>query len=674
MSGIELTFKSESCTNRKDIRSDCRKESKAKLQARIAGLTAWLIAALALAGCSTVPESAEKHKIVHPWQMQEIVLTANQDYDNFYTDVDVWVQLQGPGFNKRVYGFWDGDNRFIVRVVATAPGHWQWQAGSNQVQDSGLNNLSGEFDAVPWTTKELAENPNRRGFVTVSENGHALKYADGTPFFMAGDTWLAGSTWRLPYRDAATSAGYTPGPGIGFEDAVIYRKQQGFNSVSMIAAFPNWDSDTNPSTYADSNGVFLRNAWEKFGYDVADGKGTDASGGLSYWGTYTAKNMRDERGNLPFAKSSQPGLSDFNRINPDYFKSLDNKMRFLSEQGFVPLLETVRRDAGPGWNAYNDFNPSFARYTQYLISRYGGWNMLFSGIHLDWVPKDFSLTAEQFNAALTYHLNKYGPPPFGQIHTALIDRSTYTTFGHGKDVPWMAMHSVGNKPRDHRVGAAMETIFALNNPVLPVINFEPYYTGWRHEINKPGGEQPAPDSDRDNYFSRAQMYGSVLSGGLCGHVHGTAAYDITTTGEPDGARPHIWTAMRYRSANYMRHLVAFVTSEGAVFQQLKPASGSLLPRKSPQAPEDGLDGWAYMMRTADTHFSLLYLENDATVQQASGFEPDSAYVWSWFSPVSGEWLNREVLYSDSRGSLVVPAVPVEDERENKDWAAKIIKK
>ncbi|MCB9247295.1 MAG: hypothetical protein H6613_01470 [Ignavibacteriales bacterium] len=49
---------------------------------------------------------------------------------------------------------------------------------------------------------------------------------------MIGDTWLAGSTWRLPFRNAETSDNYEPGPGMGFEDAVMYREKQGFNSVS----------------------------------------------------------------------------------------------------------------------------------------------------------------------------------------------------------------------------------------------------------------------------------------------------------------------------------------------------------------------------------------------------------------------------------------------------------
>ena len=141
----------------------------------------------------------------HVWEMQEITLKAENTYDNYYKDITVWVDLQGPDFTKRVYGFWDGDNVFKVRFVATKAGQWQWTSGSNQEGDQGLNNKSGSFSASDWTEEEKAANPNRRGFVRATPNGHALQYADGSPFFMVGDTWLAGSTWRLPFRNAPTS-------------------------------------------------------------------------------------------------------------------------------------------------------------------------------------------------------------------------------------------------------------------------------------------------------------------------------------------------------------------------------------------------------------------------------------------------------------------------------------
>lgn len=611
-----------------------------------------------LVTCTLFSHAGSEPGKVHVWEMQEITFTAENNYSNFYTDVTLWVELNGPGYSKKIYGFWDGEQTFKVRIVANVPGEWHWKSGSNQGGDDGLNNITGSFTAVAWTSEEIAANPNRRGFIRASANGHALQYADGTPFFMIGDTWLAGATWRLPFRNAPTTDMYVPSPGIGFEDAVMYRKGQGFNSVSMIASFPNWESDINASTYADENGLFVRNAWEKFEYLTEDGK-------------MTSKNMRDEWGNLPFEMSSEhPGVANFEKIIPAYFQSLDKKMKFLSEQGFVPLIETVRRDICPTWKAYFDFNESYSRYVQYLISRYGAYNIFFSGIHLDWIPKEYSLTADEFNEVLTYHHNKYGPLPFGQPYTLLIDNSTYKKFGHAEQCPWLTMHSVGNKPRDHRVSGTIDTLFNLVPP-YPAINFEPYYTGWDHEINMPNGERPPADSERDNYFSRAQMYGSVLSGGLSGHVHGTAAYDITTTGEPAGMRPHFWVAMKYESATYMQHLYGFILSEGTDYQELRPAWADVLPQKAPGAPEKGLDGWSYMMRTADKKLAMLYFEKASITAQLRGFLPDKTYGLKWFNTVNGAWSEGISLKTDKKGMLMMPDFPDGGKVALQDIAVKI---
>jgi hypothetical protein len=610
--------------------------------------------------CTSCGRKTATNEKLHAWEMYEITLQSAKEYNNPYTEVTCWVELEGPGFSKRVYGFWDGGNVFKVRVVAIKPGNWNFKSSSNQPDDKGLNNIQGQFEAIEWSESEIALNPNRRGFVRPSEKGHSLIYADGSPFFMIGDTWLAGATWRLPFRNAASPENYEPGPGIGFEDAVTFRKKQGFNSVSMIACFPNWEADENANTYADSNGIFLRNAWEKFGYFVKGGQ-------------MTSKDMRDERGNKPFVMSSKHnGVADFDRIIPEYFQSLDKKMQYLSDQGFVPLLESVRRDNCPAWKAYFDFNESYSRYIQYLISRYGSYNFLFSGIHLDWIPKEYSLTADEFNEALTYHLKKYGPLPFGQPHTTLINNSTYTQFGHGENCPWLTMHSVGNNPRDHRISAMLDTLFKLS-PAYPAINFEPYYTGWDHSLNKPHGERPPANSARDNYFTRAMMYVSVLSGGLSGHVHGTAAYDITTTGEPAGFRPHIWDAMKYESAGYMRHLGEFVLSEGEKYEALEPVQDEILPRKAAGSFDDGLDGWSYMMRNPAKDFALLYFENGSEKPLLEGFIPDTQYSLNWYDPVKGVWEKPLNARTDERGSLIIPVFPDSHNPSVTDWALKIKK-
>lgn len=59
---------------------------------------------------------------MHVWEKVEITLRAQNTYSNPYTEVEVWVDLKGPGLDKRVYGFWDGEAIFRVRVLAQAPG------------------------------------------------------------------------------------------------------------------------------------------------------------------------------------------------------------------------------------------------------------------------------------------------------------------------------------------------------------------------------------------------------------------------------------------------------------------------------------------------------------------------------------------------------------------------
>ena len=604
----------------------------------------------------------------HVWELQEIIFESSRDYPNPYAEVDLWIELEGPGFKKRVYGFWDGGRTWKVRFVATAPGEWKWRSASNQPDDAGLNHGGGKLKAFAWSDAELDANPNRRGFVRATENGHALRYADGTPFFLVGDTWLAASTWRLPFRGARAAADYVPGPGISFEEAVAWRKRQGFNSVSFIAAFPNWAADHRGATFANKDGIYLRNAWEKFGHWAPNAKVSTADGA-----TTTAKDMHDEHGNRPFEVfHDREGLANFDRIVPAYFRSLDRKMKHLSDEGFVPFFETVRRDNCPSWKAYFDFNQSYARFVQYLIARYGAFNLVFSGIHLDWIPKDYSLTADEFNAALTHHLKTYGPLPFDQPFTTLIDSSTYKAFGHGEKAPWLNMHTVGNKPRNHAIYGSIEEIFRLQ-PAYPTANLEPYYTGWNHMMNRPGGETPEENSDRDNYFARSMMYGSVLSGGLAGHVHGTAAYDLTTTGEPAGWRPHIWTALNYQSGAQMKHLKTFVLSEGDRYQELELASRDVSTRQATNPLDEGLDGWSFLMRTPARDFALAYFENKAEAPKLAGFTANARYTWTWFNPRTGEWLPKIEVTADADGLVATPTFPNATDSEISDWAAKITK-
>jgi hypothetical protein len=68
----------------------------------------WATAGLAAVGAGSkamgsANTGADAH--VHVWEKHELTFTCERTYVNAYTDAIIWVDLTGPGFNKRVYGF-----------------------------------------------------------------------------------------------------------------------------------------------------------------------------------------------------------------------------------------------------------------------------------------------------------------------------------------------------------------------------------------------------------------------------------------------------------------------------------------------------------------------------------------------------------------------------------------
>ena len=57
------------------------------------------------------------------------------------------------------------------------------------------------------------------------------RHADGTPFFVLGDTWWAAGTNRFRWFDDDVERPI--GPGAGFKDYVRFRKAQGYNWINM---------------------------------------------------------------------------------------------------------------------------------------------------------------------------------------------------------------------------------------------------------------------------------------------------------------------------------------------------------------------------------------------------------------------------------------------------------
>ena len=199
------------------------------------------------------------------------------------------------------------------------------------------------------------ENPLRRGMVRLPANGHALEFADGTPYLVIGDTWYALASNRFKwYDDDRERARSVRRPASRTTCATA--RQQGFNWVNVIAAFPNWKTDGKPwhLVMNDPASTTVRSAWLEFG-------------------TGSAKNMDNEGGRPFFFPGKVPGFEevfpDMDRINPEYFQYLDRKIDYLNANGIRPVHRGLAARLGPVLAASTTRGPSRTRASSSMSGR-----------------------------------------------------------------------------------------------------------------------------------------------------------------------------------------------------------------------------------------------------------------------------------------------------------------
>lgn len=596
-----------------------------------------------LAECESYGTSA----VVHVWEKQELTFASSNSFQNPYTDATVWVDLEGPHFKKRVYGFWDGGHTFKVRLVATEPGTWSWTSGSSP-SDAGLSGKRGSFRAIDWSNAAKRENPLRRGFLRTSQNGHALELADGTPFFVIGDTWWAAGTNRFPWHEHDEDKEGPVGPQAGFQDYVRFRKSQGYNWINMIAAFPNWMTDGAPwhVVMNDPEKTTVRSAWLDFG-------------------TGSAKNMDNEGGRPFLFPGKVPGYEnmfpDVDQINPAYFDYVDRKIDYLNSQGFVVFLEVSRRDASLCWKKYYPWPDSYARFIQYIWARYQANNMVLSPIHLDIISE--TVGPQEYMKAIRLVLEKYGPPPFGTLLSANANPSTLENWGEHS---WVTLQQIGNQ-REHNSYWYLTEIF--HAPLAePAINGEPYYSGYS-DVRGLGGEGykygAAGGTEQDAQYVRSSMYGSFLSGGLGGYVYG--AEGIWGADIEPAATIKMWDAFQWISGTEVKYLRDFALSIGDRYRDLEPDADLVSPEKDYNLRS--FEGWAYCARTSDKSFFLAYFEKGMPRAQIRGAKLNATYRAQWFDPKNGTWHDQGegLLYSGPTGIIDLPDFPAD-----RDWGLRLI--
>ncbi len=604
-----------------------------------------------------------KQAAIHMWEIHEIVLEAQNQYANPYTDVTVWADLKGPNFDKRVFGFWDGGNTFRIRVTATAPGTWTYTTGAS-VEDAGLCGHSGAYLAQEWTEAEKQENVCRRGIIGATPNGHAMQYADGTPYVMVGDTWWGLASYRYPWVEDETERPI--GPGMSVKDMARQRIKQGYNTVGAIVAFPTWANDGKPATIRmnDEHNTVIRGAWASC--SVEDWFGAGDKPELA--AKLPARDMHNEGGRPFFFPGKIAGyedlVPDYDRINPEYFKVLDKKMNWLNAHGVTVFFEALRRDSSKTWKYYYDWPMVYTRYLQYLCARYQVNNTIFSPIHFD--VKAQTIDAREFNEAINLFIDLYGAPPFGTLMGTNAPGSTQTAYGGPEEQHWKTMDQTGNF-RDHEHYWLMEDIFNDEHPV-PAINGEPYYSGHVSIMTDEEGALTESiwgnvDSQEDHLNFRSSLYGSILSGGLGGNL---AGFEAGWSGnvEPEETPYKIWDTMTFPASEQTAYYRDFLLSEGLRYQELIPNPDLLFPSKA--GHYTGWRGWAYSAATKKRDLIFGYTEKDCPRVRLRGLRPYDIYEISFFNPRTGEWLEKTYeLEANCFGSILLP-----DEPDELDWAFK----
>lgn len=534
---------------------------------------------------------------VEVMEVNEVEFTTAQTYTNPYIEIDLWVTLTGPkGESFYVPAFWDGGKTFRVRLVGTSTGEWSWSTGT-ETGDTGLDNKSGTFMATETTEAEKVLNPNKRGFIRAK--GHVLEYADGTPFFYTADTvWVALTKIFAWDSDAGLAE-------ISFQGYFTARKNQGYNGVNVLASYPS-----------------------------------DTVAGEGIWANSTKGEKVTESGHAPFLVSGSN--VDYTKINPDYWKETDRKMKYLSDNGFVTFFESVRRHEP--WRRDGNASDTFARYTRYLWARYGCYNMIYSWLHWDTNPEneyvDWLPILVDAHAYLKSK-NGTGKMPYGQPRSAMSYGSSLDNWA--KDAPQLLdLHNVSNKARDEKMYPWLRDIFRAS-PRLPAFNAEPYYPA------VPVGLNASLDATEMAQF---QMYGSVLNGGFAGHAWGdtffggVAFWIDPLVPVPNRSQKHALTMWK---SDAMGHLKTFILDAGHEYGLLEPASDTHFA--------DSRGDMHALAVASNKSFALGFYTTGFAPTEVLNLEPATNYIFQWWDIENGTWSDETIIQSSATGEVATPAVP-----------------
>ena len=403
--------------------------------------------------------------------------------------------------------------------------------------------------------------------------------------------------------------------GLSLQDYIAQRKAQGFNSIAIISCFP---SDTK----------------------------------VNLWQATLRGEKIAEDGSTPFEMHTDAvNPANFLRINPGYFQLADRKMQHMWDNGFVPLLETVRRHE-KWYDEDVEEKAAFTNFVRYLWARWGCYNMIFDWLHWD---NDPSVYASWLPMVRSAH-ETLGNMPYGTPKTAMSYITCLTSWY--KDIPQaLEINNISNWPRtveqfDHQID-----LFNVTPPV-PTLNIEPFYPGWAHP---PSGDLTHTE------FAMLIAYGSVLNGGLAGHIWGDIYWggvatrtfsdaDVSIT----AAEPHAIGMNKFK-AGRMDNLKSFMLDTGHDYRKIKPATFTHL--KDHQGKTIALA----INNAGSEALGFVAARRPERVGLKS-FPSNKTYTLQWWDIDKGRWQGKTLLTTTAAGTMELPVAP----DKNRSWAFRLL--
>jgi len=112
-------------------------------------------------------------------EVLEITLESSRAYDNPYREIELDLQLTDPaGQEKIIPGYWDGDDRWKVRLSCPNAGKYTFRTICSDQDNDGLGGKTGSISIKPY------DGPNpllKHGALKIGGTKNIV-HADGTPF------------------------------------------------------------------------------------------------------------------------------------------------------------------------------------------------------------------------------------------------------------------------------------------------------------------------------------------------------------------------------------------------------------------------------------------------------------------------------------------------------------